>query len=158
MKDIDLQSDYGNFKLRVSVVLIKDNFVLLEKAKKYNGYVLPGGHVELGETTIDALKRETTEELKCKVLKYKLICVLENIYKFEDKTAQEINYFYEISTNLEKTETEFKLEEIDKGQKKIHNYVWCDISEINKVSLYPKVLKKLIKNKKYDNIIFCDNR
>lgn len=158
MKDIDIKNEFGNFKLRSSSVVIKDNYVLLERAKKYNGYVFPGGHVELGETTIEALLRETKEELNCNINSYKLICALENIYELDNKTAQEINYFYELDTDMEIKEKEFTLKEIDKGVKKTHEYVWYDINDIENASLYPTSLKELIKNKEYNKIILCDNR
>lgn len=158
MKDIDIKNEFGNFKLRVSSVLIKENYVLVEKAKKFNGYVFPGGHVELGETTIEALKRETKEELKNDVLEYKLICALENIYQDETKTSQEINYFYEVKTDIEIKEKTFQLEELDKGVKKVHEYVWIDILEIEDTPIYPKPLRFLIKNRKYDQILLCDDR
>lgn len=158
MKDIDIKNEYGKFKLRVSAVVIKDNYVLLEKAKKYFSYIFPGGHVELGETTIEALYRETKEELNCNINNFKLICALENIYPVENITAQEINYFYELDTDMKLKDLEFQLEEIDKGIKKTHDYEWVLVSEIEKYEVYPKILKSLIKNKKYNQVVLCDER
>lgn len=158
MKDIDIKNEYGRFKLRVSAVVIKDNYVLLEKAKKYFSYIFPGGHVELGETSIEALYRETKEELNCNINNYKLICALENIYPIDNITAQEINYFYELDTDIKMKEKEFTLEEIDKGIKKIHEYVWIPIDKIEECEIYPKVLRSLIKDKKYNQITLCDDR
>ena len=62
MKDIDIKCDDGNFKLRTSAIIIKDNKILLQKCQNRNGYGLPGGHVELGELTSDAIIREVKEE------------------------------------------------------------------------------------------------
>ena len=57
------------FKLvpTVNVVIVKDNKILLSKRQNKtwgNGmFVLPGGHVEQGETPLNAMQREIKEEL-----------------------------------------------------------------------------------------------
>lgn len=58
--------------LSVSAIIKKNNKFLAVKLSYYDGYALPGGHVEEGESMEDALKREVFEEtgLKIKSLKY----------------------------------------------------------------------------------------
>ncbi|MED1478413.1 NUDIX domain-containing protein, partial [Bacillus pseudomycoides] len=51
-------------------IFIKDSKVLLAQAKGYTNTFLPGGHIEFGESSKDALIREIEEELGrfcCKV-------------------------------------------------------------------------------------------
>jgi nucleoside triphosphatase len=46
-----------------ALILNPDNKVLLMRSHKWNGmYVIPGGHIELGERMEDALRREILEE------------------------------------------------------------------------------------------------
>ena len=46
-----------------ALILNKESKILLVKSHKWqNNYVIPGGHVELGETLQDTLKREIKEE------------------------------------------------------------------------------------------------
>lgn len=50
-------------RVTVGALIRKGDQVLLVKSHKWFGkYVLPGGHVEFGETQLDAVKREVLEE------------------------------------------------------------------------------------------------
>lgn len=119
MKDIEINNEYGKFKFRVSAIIIKDKYILLERAKKYDGYCFPGGHVELGETTIQAITRECQEELNIIVKNVSLLCVLENIYLTkEGNSVQELNYFYKVATDVKIKTKIFEVLELDKGTEK----------------------------------------
>jgi len=55
--------------------------MLLVRSHKWkNKYVIPGGHVELGESLIDAVKREAKEETNLDVLDIEFVCMQEYIY------------------------------------------------------------------------------
>ncbi len=55
--------------------------IFLMKAHKWgNKYVIPGGHVELGEKIVDAFKREIREETGLRVQDIRFIYVLEFIF------------------------------------------------------------------------------
>ena len=51
-------------ELTVLCLLQKDDQILLQDRKKndWKGYVLPGGHIETGESVVDAVIREMQEE------------------------------------------------------------------------------------------------
>ncbi len=59
----------ANFNIRVYGIVIEDNHILLsdELFKGIKMTKFPGGGLEFGEGTIDCLKRETLEELNCKI-------------------------------------------------------------------------------------------
>lgn len=75
----------------VNVIIVKDNKILLSKRQNKswgNGmFVLPGGHVEQGETPLKAIKREIKEELGA-IVKFKDIQFLCTAirYKTTEKT------------------------------------------------------------------------
>ena len=52
--------------------------LLLIKSHKWKGmYTIPGGHMEIGETLEQALKREVKEEAGIEINNIKLICILD---------------------------------------------------------------------------------
>lgn len=59
-----------NVELTVLCLLYKDNQILLQNRTKkdWKGYTLPGGHVELGESFVDAVIREMKEETNLDVI------------------------------------------------------------------------------------------
>ena len=58
-----MKTEMLNFKFRVSGIIIKDNKILLVDMDDSNFLCLPGGYVELGETTEEACLRELEEEV-----------------------------------------------------------------------------------------------
>ena len=154
MIDIDIKCKEGKFKLRTTGIIIKDNKVLVQKAKKFEGYVLPGGHIELGELSKEAMLREIKEETKLDVKINYLICVAENIYNKSDETCHEINYYYRLEPiNDIKTE-EFTIIENDKGIIKEQNFYWIDINNLVEKNVMPINITKLIQdNKEIKNLI-----
>lgn len=159
MKDIEIKNEFGKFKFRVSAVIIKDNHILLEKAKKYDGYCFPGGHVELGETSIEALKRELEEELNIKSNKARLLCVQENIYKNKDGSPiQEINYFYKVDTNIILKDNSLEIIELDKGEEKKHIFEWVNLECMKDLCIQPLSVRDILINKSKKKVLLTDYR
>lgn len=63
-ESIKMKTERLNFKFRVSGIIIKDNKILLVDMDDSNFLCLPGGYVELGETTEEACLRELEEEVE----------------------------------------------------------------------------------------------
>jgi len=58
----------------------EDKLFLMRSHKWHDNYVVPGGHIELGERSEDALIREVKEETGLDVYDLELLCIQEFIY------------------------------------------------------------------------------
>lgn len=66
------------------LVLNSKRGLLLVKSPKWKGgYTIPGGHVEIGETLVEALQRELKEEVGLSVENPELLMVQEAIFSKE---------------------------------------------------------------------------
>ena len=160
MEDIKIKDENGKFRLRVSGMIIKNNKLLVHETQKLKGYCLPGGHVEEGKSTKQAILREMKEELKINVKITDLFCINENIYDTGETTSQEINYYYKLENLDFLPDESFFVKEIDKGVEKEHKFAWIDINDLCDKNFKPDHMAKIImKNlESKDNVILSDNR
>lgn len=160
MEDIKIKDENGKFRLRVSGMIIKNNKLLVHETQKFKGYCLSGGHVEVGESTKQAILREMKEELKINVKITDLFCINENIYDTGETTSQEINYYYKLENLDFLPDESFFVKEIDKGVEKEHKFAWIDINDLCDKNFKPDHMAKIImKNlESKDNVILSDNR
>jgi len=92
--DVKIVHDNIKFKLRVSGIIIEDNRILVEQYKE-DEYCLPGGYVELNETTANAIKRELYEETNIKFEIDRFFCVVENFFTNKrNERTHEIDFYY----------------------------------------------------------------
>ena len=106
-----------------AIIFNPDNKILLCKSHKWNNkYVIPGGHIELGEKMEEALKREIFEETGLEIYDIKLISLKESVFSntfHEGKHFIFIDYIcktdsYNVALNDEAEEYELAdLKEID---------------------------------------------
>ena len=146
MTDIRIDNEDGHFKFRVCGIIILDGKVLTVKIKDNDFYCLPGGHIELGESTEEAVVREITEEVGCKVLKTKLKFICQNFFKSKDnKIFHELAYYYllEIDKNTI-NKNDYEIIENDKGVLKSLKFFWLDEEQLKNYDFRPGGIKEHI--------------
>ena len=143
MKDILFDIDEELFSYRVGGVLIKDNKILLTKGGE--DYSLPGGHVQIGETSQETIIREFEEETGLDVNPINVISTYENFWEWDDRNCHQLCIFYrlevkdvnqQLNPNPDTKETEF---------------VWVDLEELKNITLYPLGLTEQILNNDCNN-------
>lgn len=161
-ESIKIKTDDYNFKFRVSGLIIRNNKLLLVDMDDSGFLCLPGGYVELGETTEEAVKRELVEEIGKDVIVKKYLGVVENYFinKFSKK-MHEISFYYLMDfTSCDIEESNFTLIENDKGYNIKLDFKWINLDELDKFDIRPNFFKELFKNKKieFNHFIFNEFR
>ena len=156
-ESIKIKTDDYNFKFRVSGLIIKDNKLLLVDMDDSGFLCLPGGYVELGETTEVAVKRELLEEVGKKFDISEYLGVVENYFinKYSKK-IHEISFYY-LMTPIENIGTNnFTIVGNDKGHKIKLDFKWIDLKEINNYDIRPSFIKEILNNEnfKFNHLIF----
>ena len=148
-EDIKIKTDNLNFKLRVSGLIIKNNKILLVDADDSGFLCLPGGYVELGETTKEAIEREAFEELQKKTIVKKYLGVAENYFinKYSKK-IHEIDFYYLLDFVDEVVTEDFILIEKEVYSNIKLDFKWININDIEKYDVRPVFLIKILKENK----------
>lgn len=151
-EDVNMKNNDINFKLRASGVVINNGKVLFVTMDNNDFMCLPGGHVELGETTEEAVLREMREEVNIEFKIEKYLGIVENFFinKFSKK-IHEVSFYYLTSPINEIEDKDFMLMENDKGHDVKLSFKWIDLKEFDNYNIRPAFLKDILKQ---ENIEF----
>lgn len=140
--DVTFENDGYKFLYRVSSVIFnKDKTkILLFNVEGREDFFLVGGKVSQKEESIDAIKREISEELGYKDLDFTLLGVSEEFVEAKGYYNQQINLIYQTIYKDDITETRFKGLEGD-----WINFEWVDIKNLDTYNIYPHQIKEAIK-------------
>lgn len=96
---ITFKIDQTRFTYRVAGICIHEDHVLLQAAENDEFWFLPGGRVEMGESSEVALKREMREELQLDsdVQVLRLLWIAENFFHHEQRAYHELGFYYQIA-------------------------------------------------------------
>lgn len=116
-------------------VCIQDGSVLLAYFKEDKHYFLPGGHIEIGESALETLRREFMEELKLKVEPTKFIAVLEHLWTNKHSTQHEINFIFSVEAPSAQN---------IQSQRPHLEFRWVPLKELNNINFLPKEMLQTI--------------
>lgn len=128
-----------------AVIINNDEQVLLCKSSKWNNkYVIPGGHIELGEKIEDALKREVMEETGLSINDIKFLGLQEFI---NSESFTEDKHFISLDFLCRTEQTQVHL------NNEADEYVWVNINNVLEYDLggYTRFLfNEFLKKEKSD--------
>lgn len=144
--DITFQTGEGIFNYRVCAVIVDGDRLLAMKDERSPYYYLPGGRVRLHETADDALKREVREELGIEAGIVRPLWLNQGFF-VEDVSSEKYHelclyYLVDVSeTNLLEKGAEFELEE----GSRVHTFRWLTFDQVESAYLYPKFIRRKIR-------------
>lgn len=147
---MDLTIDVEDYKLNVRAagLIIHNGKILAHRNINSNHYALIGGRVEIGENSVDTVRREIKEELGKDVEMTGYVATIENFFDVEGSKYHEILFVH-------------KVEFIDENDKKIEytmkniegkdylRYEWLDLEKIDEYPILPKIIKEVLKENKF---------
>jgi len=157
MVDVRIDGDDGHFKFRVAGVLKHNGKYLFVKMNANDFYCLPGGHVELGESTEDAALREMEEELGFKVKISKFLGEAQNFYIGKDqKIWHELGFYYEVEALNESdvTAEDYVRIENDKGFMQHLEFKWLTLGEAKEQNFRPPFILDMISGNEPVHLVF----
>jgi len=148
----------NNFEVCVRGIIFKDNKILvchhIKEQSKMAYYFFPGGHVEFGEESKNALARELEEELNLSIRKISYIGTIENIFEENREKHHEINLVFNvIADNIKNKSQEDHIEFLFLDKKKFAKEKVLPVTLRNSIIKWQKdkktfwISKNEIKNK-----------
>lgn len=144
-----------NYRAEAFVFDKSYKYILLHKKDGNNYWMLPGGRVELGETSQQAIIRELIEELNINT-NVNLVMIIENFYTIDNIEHHELCFDFEAMLDYEvKAETSFTGQE---GSYMI--FKWVNIKNIDNYFMNIDSQKEYVRKRKIDGIVthVNDNR
>lgn len=138
--DVKIKSEEGNFKYRVSGAVIKNGKILTVKICDNEFFCLPGGHIHLGESSLEAIHREIKEEVNITCKNVKLVSLTENFFKAKGKNMHEVGYVYLVEPKENIETKDYKVVENDEGELKPLEFKWIDLEKLHTVDFRPKYI------------------
>ena len=99
---------------------------LMKSHKWKDKWVVPGGHIELGETIEESLRREVKEETNLDIYNIEFICFQEFIY--DDLFWKKRHYiFFDYACKTDSTEVKLNSE--------AQEYTWVSVEDASKLPI-----------------------
>jgi ADP-ribose pyrophosphatase YjhB (NUDIX family) len=139
---IDVRIGEARFVMRAVGVAIADEHVLLHRMDDLDYWILPGGRVEIGESSSEAVAREMREELGQEVTVERLLWIAESYLKDGLQMTQSLGFYYAISFPAS---SQFAIERksfttLD-GSARLH-FAWLPLSQLDRLTIFPPFLRQ----------------
>lgn len=146
--DLTLNVEDYKLNIRAAGIIVHDNKILTHRDVNKDHYCLPGGRIEIGESSAETIKREIQEELGKQVEITEYISTIENFFKMNGSKYHEIMFVHKIEfVDDEDKKITYDLKNIE--GKEYLQYKWIDLNKIEEYNILPKCIKEILKEKKF---------
>lgn len=126
--------------VRVAGVWVRQGCILLQREENGQEYAVPGGHIRIGETLEDGLKREWMEETGLAIRCQRMLWTEECFWEWKGKLTHSLTFYYRI--DLEK-ETALPCDMQLHAHKDNSRILleWVPVEKVGELVVYPEFLK-----------------
>lgn len=121
-------------------VILSDEHVLLHRSSIDDFWSLPGGACRCHETTVDAMRREMSEEMGVTPRIGRLIWVSENMFEMDGDSFDEIEFYFEVTLPPEYYDFSRTYRGLE-GRLPLQ-FRWFRIEDIPSMTVYPGFLRE----------------
>ena len=153
---IHMRTKEGIFNFRVAGILLHGDDILLHRMRGENVYSLPGGCVEMNESSKAALVREFREEIGVQVEVKRLLWINESFFSQRNARHHEICFYYLIrqvgGANIRKAQS-FYGNELAKNGLPFLRFYWVKKEDIPHLKIRPAFLNSALVEPLPDTIV-----
>ncbi len=147
--DLKIKTDEEEFHGRTCGIIKQENKFLIMRVNQTSYFHIPGGHIEIGENSEQAIIREIKEEIGCDVQEANLFTIQENFWQRNNKKCHGIEFYYIIKPKCELEMKDYQRIEIDKGEEKLLDFKWVTLEELKNIDLRPSNIRDMLVNGDY---------
>jgi ADP-ribose pyrophosphatase YjhB (NUDIX family) len=133
--------DSARFNFRVAAVAIRGGRVLVHRRVDEDFWSLPGGRVEMRETTREALAREMREELGVRADVGRLLWIVENFFDYDARAYHELSFFYRVRLPARFPRAPFRA----RDGRHTFAFHWHALAELRSLALRPSFLVRSLR-------------
>ena len=147
--DLKIKTDEEEFHGRTCGIIKQDDKFLIMRVNQTSYFHIPGGHIEIGENSEQAIIREIKEEIGCDIQETNLFAIQENFWKKGNKICHGIEFYHVIKPKYELEMKDYEITENDKGEEKLLEFKWVTSDELKNIDLRPSNIRDMIVNGDY---------
>ncbi|WP_459502662.1 NUDIX hydrolase [Bacillus sp. C1] len=140
--DLTFKLDKTCFNYRVGAICKHDNKMLMLQDEGEDFWYVPGGRVQMLESSEVAVKRELKEELGVNIDVKRLLWTVENFFTYDEHEFHEISCYYEVELHELPGEGEDSFVFEEDGRRYI--FQWVPLEQVGAYNLKPDFLKNKV--------------
>ena len=147
--DLKIKTEEAEFHGRTCGIIKQENNFLIMRVDNTPYYHIPGGHIEIGEDSKQAIIREMKEEIGYDVQETNLFAIQENFWTKNNKKCHGIEFYYIIKLKHRLEIKDYQRLENDKGEEKLLDIKWATLEELKDIDLRPSNIKDMLISGEY---------